>query len=274
MPELPEVETIKRDLQANILNCTMEDVFVFDQRILKNITLTDFIIRLKGAEIKSITRKSKAIVIELNTGFYLIIQLGMTGHMILSREFNKENILRETKLVFMLSQGMYLYYNDHRLFGKWHLVKDLEDVHYIRTSGPDPFNGTFSPQWLTESLKGKKAPIKNLLMNQTFIGGIGNIYASEILFASRIHPQKKGGRLTSNNRKILYHAIQDVLKEAIEYRGTSLRNYRVTSGEKGEFINRIKVYGRENEPCVICGASIKRIVQAGRSTFFCGKCQK
>ena len=182
--------------------------------------------------------------------------------------------LKETKLTFLLSNGQYLNYNDQRIFGRLTFTQRLEDLSYLRTLGVEPLNGHFSLEWLGENLKKKKVPMKVLLMKQEFIAGIGNIYASEILFASKIHPRRPAFQLKKPEVTTLYQKIVHILKEAIEFRGTSMRNYRDVSGHKGGYINRMKVYARHNEPCLECGATIQRIVQGGRSTFFCKDCQK
>ena len=182
--------------------------------------------------------------------------------------------VKETKIIFRLSNGQYLNYNDQRLFGWFFLVKDLDQVPYLNTIGPEPLEGDFSPEWLKESLKKRTSPIKPLLMNQHFVAGIGNIYASEILFKAHIHPKKRANRLTKKQIDLLHQCTIDVLNESIEARGTSMRNYRDSKGEKGSFMNRIKVYGKTNEPCPACKSKIKRIVQAQRSTFYCSQCQK
>ncbi len=277
MPELPEVETIKRDLKKCLVGQTIEKICVYDQRVIKNLKVEEFIKRLQGLKISQINRAGKAIIIEFNpfaaeAGLrpeYLVIQLKMTGHFILGGEPSKE-----TKLTLYLLNGQHLHYNDQRIFGRWTLVHDLAQVPYLKKLGLEPLNGHFSLERLKDNLKKKKVPIKTLLMNQEFIAGIGNIYASEILFASRIHPERKALRLKQDEMDLLYQTIIDILKEAVRLRGTSMRNYRDLSGQKGNYHNRMKVYDKEDQACLQCGRAIERIVQNGRSTFFCRRCQK
>ncbi len=274
MPELPEVETIKRDLEKKILGLTIEKIFVYDGRVIPHKSDKSFITGLEGKTIAQIVRRAKALIIHFVQGDYLVVHLKMTGQLIYGNNLKKNENLKETKVVFRLSNGQHLNYNDQRLFGRLMWVKNLDEVSYLTLVGPEPLNGTFTTSWLTQHLKPRAVPIKVLLMDQHFVAGIGNIYASEILFDARIHPEKLAKRLTGKEVVCLHSSTQNVLKEAIKCRGTSMRNYRDASGEKGEFKNRIKVYGRENELCGVCQQSIKKIVQAGRSTFFCKECQK
>ncbi len=273
MPELPEVETIKRDLAKLIVGLTIEDVEVFDKRVLGKKDKNQFIRQLKGKTIQSVNRRAKVIIITLNNHEHLVVHLKMTGQLIYGDHLKDTQQLKETKVVFKLSNGFYLNYNDQRLFGRLYLSKDLQDVSFLKSLGPEPLEQGFTVNWLKTTLKHKTTPIKVLLMKQDFLAGIGNIYASEILFDAKINPQRKAARLAQQEIKTLHQSIIKILQEAIIYRGSSMRNYRDTSGQKGEFIQRIKVYAKDNEPCPICKRLIKRIVQAARSTFYCQRCQ-
>ncbi len=270
MPELPEVETMKRDLQKKILGLSIEDVFVYDDRVIKDLKAQKFKEKMKGKRIEAIERRGKSIIFTLYPSSFLVIQVKMTGYFVYGEHLKESQNLKETKVVFKLSNDKYLNYNDQRLFG-WLIYTDkLDDVPYLCSLGPEPLNGDFR----LDDFKGRKTPIKPLLMNQEFVAGIGNIYASEILFAAGINPRKQAKRLTEKEIKLLHKYTVGILTEAIRCRGTSMRNYRDADGNKGNFMNRIKVYGRENEKCVSCRSLIKRIVQSGRSTFFCGVCQR
>lgn len=273
MPELPEVETIKRDLAKTILGKRIEETVIFDKRVIKDLSNRNFIQQIKGCEFKDIWRRGKAIVIAFDQQKYLVVQVKMTGQLIYQPQWNQESRLKETKVAFRLSNGHYLLYNDQRLFGWLYLVGDLKTVPYLTTIGPEPLKDEFTTQWLYNALKKRKTPIKTLLMNQNFLAGIGNIYASEILFRAGIHPQKVSLKLNKKEIDALHLSIKDILEEAIRYRGTSIRNYRDVEGKKGKFMNRIRVYGREKESCYVCKEPIHRIVQCGRSTFFCKHCQ-
>jgi len=272
MPELPEVETIKRDLKKATLGLYIEEIFVYDLRVIKELSEKEFIRRLKGRRILKIERRAKALIIFFDQGLHLVVQLKMTGQLII----HAEQLLPpspDTKVTFRLSNNTYLNYNDQRTFGWLIVTEDLREVPYLHTAGPEPLNEVFNFHWLKKGLRGRKAPIKNLLMNQNFLAGIGNIYASEILFSAHINPRKKANRLTHKEILSLQKSTQEVLENAVKHRGTSMRNYRDSRGHKGNFMSHIKVYGREDEQCLICSETIKRIVQSGRSTFFCRRCQ-
>jgi len=270
MPELPEVETIRLDLQLSLPGLRITDITVFDRRILKTNDQRTFTSKIKGRTIREVSRRGKLIVMPLVEGGYLLTHLKMTGQLIYGEKLS----LKETKLIFTLSNGKYLNYNDQRLFGRLSFVTNLADDSFLRAIGLEPLAEDFSGVWMRAQLKKRRVPIKTLLMDQHFIAGIGNIYASEILFDAKISPKKRGDRLSQSEINALHKATIRVLKEAIRFRGTSMRNYRDSNGEKGSFINRIKVYNKENKPCPVCSGAIKRIVQAGRSTFYCTSCQQ
>lgn len=274
MPELPEVETIKRDLETKVVGQTIQNIFIYDPRVLGNQLPAQFIQQLKGKSILSISRRGKALILELSAGHFMVVHLKMTGQLIYGKNLKATQNLKETKIAFELSSGQYLNYNDQRLFGRLMIIKDLKEASFFKRLGPEPLNGVVTDHWLTSQLQKRSAPVKTLLMNQNFLAGIGNIYASEILFHARINPKRPARRLKKAQIHSLREAISKVLDEAISFRGTSLRNYRDSAGEKGKFMDRIKVYGREKKPCLICRTPIKRIVQAGRSTFYCAHCQK
>jgi len=270
MPELPEVETIKRDL-AIIKGQKIVDVIVYDERVIKDIEKDDFRSKIRNSTISNIARRGKSLIFTLSNKGYMVVLLKMTGQLILGRNAKE---LKDTKASFKLSNGLFLNYNDQRVFGWLKYAENLDDVQYLKTIGPEPLDGSLPLNWYIDGMRKRKAPIKTLLMNQSFVAGIGNIYASEILFSAGIKPTKSSGKLSKREIKSLYSSVRQVLNEAIEYRGTSMRNYRDLSGKEGRFKNRIKVYGREHQECVICRSWIQRIVQSGRSTFFCSRCQK
>ena len=273
MPELPEVETMRTDLQKHILHLKIEDIFIYDHRVIKDILPAVFIRKLKGRKFLSVERRGKGLILALDNGTYLLIQVKMTGYFVYGSNLKENENSKETKVIFRLSNGMFLNYNDHRLFGKLSLLNCLGDAPYLATIGPEPLGDQFTVDWLYDQLMKKTSPIKPLLMNQRFIAGIGNIYASEILFSAGLHPATPAKNLTKAQAERIHQSTLKILNEAIKFRGTSMRNYRDSSGEKGKFKDRIKVYGKENEQCPTCSRSIKRIVQAQRSTFFCDHCQ-
>jgi formamidopyrimidine-DNA glycosylase len=270
MPELPEVETIARDLRRKILDQKIEDITVYDARVIRQ-PVKEFTRALKGRRFKKVSRRGKALILELDNGRYFVVQLMMTGQLIDSARPRQDKV---TKVSLRFSNGRYLHYNDQRLFGRLQVVDTLEQIPYFNKLGPEPLTNGFSPSWLAKKLKEKKVPIKALLMDHTFVAGIGNIYASEILFQSRINPKRPAHRLKKDEVSKLHAAARKVLTEAIRWRGTSMNNYRDANGEKGGFIRRIKVYGRENEDCSRCKTPLSKILQRGRSTFFCPRCQR
>lgn len=278
MPELPEVETIKRDLEKSVIGLTILNVTIFDGRVIENKLKNRFENILKNLTVQRITRRAKAIIIQFNKNIYLVVHLKMTGQLIYGEDLRKTQNLKETKVVFKLSNGKHLNYNDQRLFGRLILTDDLSKVSYLKNLGPEPLEKNFSSEWLVRTLKElssrRKTLLKVQLLDQTFIAGIGNIYASEILFDAKINPHKRIHQLKLDEIQHIHRSTVNVLKKAVKYRGTSMRNYRDSAGKKGKFMSMIKVYGREDEKCADCTATIKRISQAQRSTFYCDNCQR
>lgn len=274
MPELPEVETMARDLRKKIVGLSVEEVKVFDARVIAGFDSKRFIRRMKGVRFDSVERRGKGIVITLDNGAYLFVQVKMTGFFVYGPQLRENEEKSETKVIFRLSNGDFLNYNDQRLFGWLYLVNQLEDIPYLTTIGPEPLGEEFSLEWLTKELKKRSSPIKPLLMNQQFVAGIGNIYASEILFSAGVNPKKKAQRLTRKQIEAVHRYTTEILEESIRLRGTSMRNYRDSEGRKGRFMDRIRVYGKQDQKCPACDESIIRIVQAQRSTFYCKNCQK
>lgn len=278
MPELPEVETIKRDLEKLVLGLKITQVIIHDVRVIQNQIKGKFEDELKGLTIVKITRRAKAMVIQFNHHRYLVVHLKMTGQMIYGEDLKQTQKLKETKVVFKLSNGKYLNYNDQRLFGRLILTDDLQKVAYLNKLGPEPLEKEFASSWLIATVKElskrRKTAIKVQLLDQTFIAGIGNIYASEILFDAKVDPQKRLHRLNQDELTRIHRSTVKVLNAAVKQRGTSMRNYRDSAGEKGNFMKTIKVYGRENEGCFNCKSLIQRISQAQRSTFYCAACQR
>jgi len=268
MPELPEVETIVRDLNKSIHRKIISEGIVHDAFLLRQKP-DDFIRRLKGQAVRKITRRGKAIIVHLGSGDFLVVQLMMTGQLIFNGHADKH-----TRITFNLSDGNQLLYNDQRRFGQLRVVAQLNEIKHFNILGPEPFAKEFTPAFMHEAFKKTIRPIKNVLLDHTFVAGIGNIYACEILFRSRISPKRSARRINLAEIKTIHQQIIEVLKEAITHRGSSMRNYRDGAGQKGRFSERISVYARQGQPCPRCHKPILRIVQSGRSTFYCGRCQK
>lgn len=273
MPELPEVETVKRDLILSVLGKKIQAIRVLDARIIRDVSVKQFVALLTGRIIQDISRRGKAIVWTFDNSHHFVIQLMMTGQLVFLKKL-PETFLKDTKVIFELSNGTYLLYNDQRLFGRLSPIEDLKSFKHFANLGPEPFDDSFNPQFIKDALKKRKTAIKSALLDHTFVAGIGNIYASEILFRSQIDPRRRAQRLKLAEIERMHRVTVEVLEEAIQYRGSSMRNYRDGQGQKGLFNQRIKVYAREDDPCEVCAKPIVRIVQSGRSTFFCKGCQK
>ncbi|MBF0532656.1 MAG: bifunctional DNA-formamidopyrimidine glycosylase/DNA-(apurinic or apyrimidinic site) lyase [Candidatus Omnitrophica bacterium] len=276
MPELPEVETIAADLRQRIIGEKIQEVVVHDARLIRDFPRSvfadcpapGFIRAVKNREIQKIERQGKALIFYLSGGKYILAHLGMTGQWVLADSAPR------AKVSITLSSGQRLHYNDQRIFGGMTVVADLAKVPYLRGLGPEPLSPGFLRVFQAIAMTGIKAPVKSFLLDQHKIAGIGNIYASEILFRAGIDPRCPVNQITEPQLRILGKQIVAVLKEAVCQRGTSKRDYLDASGRQGSFQNYLRVYGRAGKPCSVCGKPIQRVVQAGRSTFFCSICQK
>jgi len=266
MPELPEVETIKRDLEKVILGKKITGVCVRNPQVIREPALADFKKGLQGAVIKKILRKAKVLIWELSNGKALVIHLKMTGQLVYPGGG------KNSRVAFHLSGGKILDFNDQRLFGELRLLDDWRSLKFIQGLGPEP--SALSLGQFKELFKNKKTKIKPLLMDQTFISGIGNIYAAEILFKAKIHPERRANALTDKEKGLLFKAVNDILNAAILAAGSSVDDYVRVSGGKGGYVKYHKVYGREGKECLACKAKIKKINQGGRGTYFCPRCQK
>ncbi len=266
MPELPEVETIKRDLEKVILGKKITKVCVHNPKVIREPAVAGFKKGLEGATIKNILRRAKLLILELSNGKSLAIHLKMTGQLVYPGGG------KNSRVAFHLSGGKILDFNDQRLFAELRLLDDWHSLKFIQGLGPEP--AELSLQQFKEMLSKKKTAIKPLLLDQTFISGIGNLYAAEILFQAKINPLRRANELSDKEKELLFKAINDILNAAILHAGSSVDDYVRVSGEKGGYVKYHKVYGREGKPCLVCKAIIKRISQGGRGTYFCPKCQK
>lgn len=265
MPELPEVETIKRELEKSVIGKKITEVCVHHSLVIRQPSVEKFKKELAGATIKNVLRKAKLLIFGLSNGKFLAVHLKMTGQLVYPGDGKK------SRVTFHLSDGKNLDFNDQRLFGELRLVDDWRSLKFIQGLGPEPFD--LNLEQFKEMLAAKKAKIKPLLMNQNFISGIGNLYAAESLFRAKIHPQRPAQSLSDKEKELLFKETKDVLTEAISYGGSSVDNYVRLSGEKGNYVSRHKVYNREGKPCIRCKTPIKRIALGGRGTYFCPKCQ-
>lgn len=286
MPELPEVETVRRGLAPAMegRRIARADIRRPDLRWPLPEQMAE---RLTGARVERLRRRSKYILADLDTGESLLIHLGMSGRMTVSGlaaayvpgQFHHDHPLTEKHdhVVLDMEGGARVTFNDARRFGAMDLMPTPgADTHPLLAAlGPEPLGNAFSGAQLAARLKGRKGPIKALLLDQRIVAGLGNIYVSEALHRARIHPARAGGRIGAERVEALAGAIRDVLTEAIEAGGSSLRDYRQAGGELGYFQHSFRVYDRAGAPCPTpgCTGSVRRIVQGGRSSYYCAECQ-
>jgi len=272
MPEMPEVETIKRDLEKKMKGKKIERVIIKNEKSVKLPSSTEFIRRMEGKVFTSVERKGKFLLLGLDSEDSLIIHLKLTGRLIYSK---KGEELDYTRVVFIFQDHTQLNFTDVRGFGGMWLIPDREfqRIPALDNLGPEPLEEDFTVAKFRELLKGKKGKIKSLLMDQEFMAGIGNIYSQEALFLSQIHPERSPSSLADGEVEKLYKNLRQILKKAISYRGSSVDAYVDLEGKKGSFESQLEVYGRKGKPCFKCGTTLKRIEVSGRGTYFCPNCQ-
>src|SRR5207253_6650317 len=293
MPELPEVETIVRDLAPQLTGRRIDSLQVTrDQRVLERLirhpTARQFVQRLRGRIIASVTRRGKYIVMPLAPrptakssvdgdaeSERLIVYLGMTGHL---RVWEPEEApVKHTHLRAMLDSGLELRYDDQRQFGRLLLGKQ-DDLVAARAFparlGPEPIHGDLTESEFANLIHARRRPVKSALLDQSFLAGVGNIYADEACFRAGIRPSRWTHQLTLRERRSLYAAIQDVLENSIAARGSSIIDYVDGFGLRGGNQEKLLVYGRSGEPCLRCGTPLQGTRLAGRGTVYCRKCQR
>ena len=289
MPELPEVETVMRGLEPVMMGQKIRyaDIRRPDLRRPFPENMSQ---RLTGAKILRLHRRSKYILCELDSGETLLIHLGMSGRMTISHEGNaSEDLLgnfqykpstpvKHDHVILDMQDGARISFNDARRFGAMDLIdtKNLLNHKLIKSLGPEPLGNEFNTPYLHSKLKDKAAPIKSALLDQRIVSGLGNIYVCESLWRAGINPKRLSGRVSRKKIDVLVPIIRNVLTEAISAGGSSLKDHRQTNGDLGYFQHSFAVYGREGKKCssVNCSELVKRIVQSGRSSFYCAKCQK
>ncbi len=271
MPELPEVETIRRGIEKKIINKKIIGIEVVRKESVKNNSI-QFAKELINNFIIDTQRKGKLLIMELKNKKNLIARLGMTGQLIYSAENQKR---KHTRIIIYFKDRTKLYFNDIRLFGYMKIIaeKELNDIK--AKMGIDPVEKNFTANKFKQIIGKRKRILKSLLLDQKLIAGIGNIYADEICFEAKLIPARKVNTLSGKEIKKLYNSIIKILRLAINNRGTSFSNYVDSNGKKGNFSNFLKVYQKEKEYCRNCkNRSIKKITVAGRSTRYCASCQK
>jgi formamidopyrimidine-DNA glycosylase len=290
MPELPEVQTTVNGLNKKVLNRTFVDVWSDWKKIVKKPKdFKNFKKELNGRKIKKVWRRAKNIIFDLSGEHSLLVHQKMTGHLLVGNwnlkneqwKPKKEGPLNDPynrflHIIFFLDDGKMLALSDARKFAKIELWKteDLLNSKEFKNLGPEPLDKKFTFEKFKKVFQNKKGKVKQVIMNPEIIAGIGNIYASEVLWQAKIHPEKSVAKLKEKELNLLYRSIQKVLTLGVELGGESFSDYRKPDGTKGDFDAERKVYKRENQKCKRCGTKIKRIKFGGRSAFFCPNCQQ
>jgi formamidopyrimidine-DNA glycosylase len=288
MPELPEVEVVKRSLKSSIRHLTIKKVTINTNKLRYLIKKKNFN-KIINKKILSIKRRSKYILINLSSNLSLLAHLGMTGKFIIENntgiknktsfyyEINK-NEQKHNHLIFNLSQNKKLIYNDVRKFGFIKIInsKNIKKNDHIRLLGPEPLSNNFNLKYFKNCIVTKKRKLKDLLMDQKFVSGLGNIYVNEVLFLSKLDPTRPVNTLKSLDIAKILNFIKKILKVSIKEGGSSIKNFNNSNGKNGEFQQQFNVYGREGEKCLKkqCKELIKKINISNRSSFFCASCQK
>ncbi len=283
MPELPEVETVRRGLLPAMEGRVIAQATV-NRPDLRWPLPARMAERLKGQRVTQLRRRSKYILADLSGGETLIVHLGMSGRILISGavqgQFHHAHppAQKHDHVVLDLDGGARVTFNDARRFGHMDLAPTAEvDRHWLlRDLGPEPFGNAFNGAYLADRLAGRRTPIKAALLDQRVVAGLGNIYVCEVLFRAGLSPKRKAARIAPARVAGLVPIIRDVLQEAIDAGGSSLRDYRQADGELGYFQHTFRVYDREGAPCLTpgCGGTVRRIVQSGRSSFYCPQCQR
>jgi formamidopyrimidine-DNA glycosylase len=274
VPELPEVETIRRGLVQRLVGRQITGVRVRQVLLREPVEVDTLQTHVVGSTIAGIDRRAKYLLARLGPEGILVFHLGMTGRLWLGKPIAQD--APHDHLVFHLGPDLELRFHDTRRFGMcfYTTAKELPAHPRFRHLGPEPLSPDFSSTYLQERARGLWKPVKNFLMDGAIVVGIGNIYASEALFLAGVHPNREVGRLRWQHWERVCDAVKEVLQAAIDAHGTSFSDYVDSEGRRGEFQNQLLVYGREGEACMRDGRPIKRIVQAGRSTFYCARCQR
>jgi len=269
MPELPEVETIVRGLRPTLPGKTIEHLQVLHADVLREPP-RDFSARLRGRTFESLHRRGKNIVAHLTEGVILVVNLGMTGRLLLARD---ETTTTHPAVRFTLSGGSLLVYDDVRRFGAVEAIDGAEWATRDRRLGPEPLSSRFPARRLHADLSRSVSPIRSWLLDQRRVVGVGNIYANEALHLAGIHPQRSARSTTEGEARRLHRAVRKTLRRAVDNRGTTLRDYRDASGSPGDNAAYLRVYGRDFEPCLRCSTRICRLVFGNRTAFYCPSCQ-
>lgn len=271
MPELPEVETVVRFIKPNIIGKTVESIVSQNKydKVFTTHNPIQFSKNVINKEITDVSRRAKYIVIHLDSGF-LFIHLRMTGRLLLKLE--EEDLERHLTAKITFTDGSNLYFKDYRKFGRMYYYDTLDQIN--QKLGVEPLSNQFTFDWLYSNLKSSKRQMKPLLLDQSFIAGLGNIYVDEALWAAKIHPQQLGSSVSRQKARTLHSSIIDLLATAIKNQGTTIINFYFGEGKSGNFREQLKVFGRQDQDCPRCSKNIVKIRVAQRGTHLCPHCQK
>ena len=289
MPELPEVEVVKRTLEKKILNLIIEKVNINDGNLRYKVNKEE-ISKLKGKRFKKIKRRSKFLIFEFNKNFVMLVHLGMTGKFFFvdkkEKKFktsfyynlNKLTDQKHNRVVFCFKNKEKLIYNDVRKFGfiKLYDSDKLKRISHLKYLGPEPLEEKWNSKYFKKYILNRKRSVKNILMDQKFISGLGNIYVNEILFQSKVRPERKVSKLNDDEINKIVNYSKKILRRSIKLGGSTIKDFSSDNGKKGIFQQHFKVYGRKGEKCsnTDCNNSIIRTVISNRASFFCKSCQK
>jgi formamidopyrimidine-DNA glycosylase len=275
VPELPETETIARDLDRAICGSRIVSVRVIKSDVLREVGARAFASRVSGATVERVWRRAKLIVLELSTGHRIVVQPRFTGGLLIDSGQLPDGERKYSTIQFALDDDRVLHYRDIRRLGTVALMNPERFAEYTSGLGIEPLDPAFTGAHLSEILRGSRQAIKKVLMNQRALAGVGNIYANEALWRAGIDPSRTADRVTAQEASALRDSIVDVLTESIAHRGTSFRDYRDASGGRGGFVEHLAVYGRAGEACPRCGVRlIGTHAVDGRTTVLCARCQK
>jgi formamidopyrimidine-DNA glycosylase len=276
VPELPEVETIRRQLEPWVTGRTVKRARVFDPLTVAPLSPAGFVRRMAGRRIKTLTRRGKYLFFELSGGGALMVHLRMTGRLTRfdAGEAHPGKGTRHLRLILELDDGSAVTLHDQRRFGKALILSRDECETLSRRIGPEPLEREFNARSLAEILRNRKRAVKSVLLDQQLIAGIGNIYADEALFRAGIHPERPAGEISLEETERLVRAIKQTLRDAIRLEGSSIDTYRTAGGRRGRFQETFRVHRRAGEPCPACGGTVVKIRVGGRGTYFCPACQK
>lgn len=273
MPELPEAETIVRGLRRTVVGERIRRVDVAHADVLRS-SPRSFAARVRGRRIESVGRRGKNVLLPLEGGRVIAVNLGMTGGLLPYRRPPRgEDAPTHPAVTFRFDSGGVLVFDDQRRFGTVEVLDADAWLERHARMGPEPLEEGFTAEGLHRALKASISPVRSWLLDQRRIAGVGNIYASEALHLAGIHPARRARTVTAREAALLREAIRDVLQAAIDHGGTTIRDYRNADGEAGGYGRRLHVYGREDGPCLFCGETIRRMVISNRSAYFCPVCQ-